>query len=666
MLSSYKVPRDGKWRYVYDIWQPLVLLVIMVLFTAAFFAEYNPYTSTRNESDLFFCNANGKLEKTNEDYKPFWDAQLFFTINIAFGEFSFSRVKIIDAAWDAVVGRGGQFVAALVAYRTLRRSTTLTMETYTIAIPAVASIYCRQIQLVSVGQLLHSMVRHRNSVRWTWRQSIQKGSMRLCAQLFVCVYVLLFATLVSIMTGYRAELSAFFRYDGNQVGQLYPIGQLLQPRMVLYDGSRVELANAPIYAHDPISYPSGSNDSFSFTSLNTSEFITSFRHLPEPIGALLDCRYWTIYSIGGRYANHIPTDHFTCKTIWKSIKYELSVSSLPTSDRTTARSLKCPTYDCSCSAAALHYSALPDDIASNMTSTIVIGGQLYKLPAPPLDIGLRSLSTTPNGTDALQNVTDFWRRGKTTIYSHTFFPLNETYSEPPLYLFNETSLGEDAIKKDGRCVAAEAYSWGFSSLLLLTFCCYTIAFALALILLQTDVYWNSRYDRGHQSHSIYTDVIYLAEGLKNTFGQNIEDHMLSSKAFDKRVQNWKQGIRVDVRGLPLSRWQEWRLSRATERADRKAKSATTNAIDSTLELRDLSSRNLEGSTRLDTAYRELMGGDGDESSLQVDLGPDRRFTTGELAPSLGDVQASTEGSVLEGSIYGDAAQGHAVREELGP
>ena len=290
MLHDCKVPRDGMRRYVYDIWQPLALLVITVSFTAAFFTKYTPYDRARYSDDLFFCNADGKIETTDYFYKPFWDLQLYFTINIAFGKFSFSRVKIIDAAWDAVVGRGGQLVAAVVTYRVLRRSLTLTMETCTATIPAVTSIYCRQIQLGSVGQLIHTMFWHWGSVHLMWRQPTHIGRIRLGTQLFVCLYVLLFATLVSIMTGYRAQLSAYFRYDGSLTGQYLPIDQLVQPRMVLLDGHRVGLSETPLYAHDSIPYPDGVDDTDITVRINTSDFVASFRDFPEPFGVLLDCQ----------------------------------------------------------------------------------------------------------------------------------------------------------------------------------------------------------------------------------------------------------------------------------------------------------------------------------------------------------------------------------------
>jgi hypothetical protein len=142
LLRDCKVPRDGMRRYLYDIWQPLALLVITVSFTAVFFTKYDPYSSTPSRYDRFFCNADGTLERVDAFYRPFWDPQLYFSINIPFGRFPFSRAKVIDAAWDAVVGRGGQFVAAVLAYRTVRRSLTLTMETCSVPIPAVASLYC--------------------------------------------------------------------------------------------------------------------------------------------------------------------------------------------------------------------------------------------------------------------------------------------------------------------------------------------------------------------------------------------------------------------------------------------------------------------------------------------------------------------------------------------
>jgi len=294
-----------------------------------------------------------------------------------------------------------------------------------------------------------------------------------------------------------------------------------------------------------------------------------------------------------------------------------------------------------------------------MTSTIVIDGQTWNLSAPPLNIGVRLLDISykyheehhPGLDDDWKVASEFWYG---IFVNPTLFSVNliGDFTSDELFTYNDALIEESVIEKTGRCIAQDEYAWGFSSLLLLTFCCYTSAFALALILLQTDVYWNSRHDRDHWSHSMYTDVLYIAEELKKTFGQNVEDHMESPKAFDKRVGSCKQGLRLDVRELPLSRWQEWRISRATKRANRKTKIALASATQSTLELRNLSSHHRGES---DSKYHGLIGDDGAESSIEVVFRPDRRSTTGELEPSLAGRQTSTEGSVLEDSISEKAA-----------
>jgi hypothetical protein len=97
-LKDSKAPRDGMRRYLHDIWQPLTLLVLTTSFTAAFFTNYDPCVSLESPYDGFFCNADGKLEEADTGYEPFWDPQLYFTVNMAFGQFSFSRTQ-----WSAEV-----------------------------------------------------------------------------------------------------------------------------------------------------------------------------------------------------------------------------------------------------------------------------------------------------------------------------------------------------------------------------------------------------------------------------------------------------------------------------------------------------------------------------------------------------------------------------------
>jgi hypothetical protein len=295
--SNGKPPRDGSRRYFHYIWQPLTLLFITVSFMSTFFTIYNIYASTTYYVDLFFCNADGKLESTDSAY-DLWDPNLYFIVNIAFGKLPYSGAKVIDAAWDAVIGRGGQFVAAAVAYRTLRRSFTLTMETCTVTIPAAASLYCRQIQPESFVKLIHTMLWHWGSVHLQLRQAIHVGRVRLCAQLFVCLYVLLFTTLVSVMTGYTALLSGFTGYDDDGTGPLYPINRLVRPRIGLSNGNRVGLSDKAMFSHDAIVYPDAVIDARledwlkGTIEFDIEEFLASSRDFKEPWGVLVDCQWY--------------------------------------------------------------------------------------------------------------------------------------------------------------------------------------------------------------------------------------------------------------------------------------------------------------------------------------------------------------------------------------
>lgn len=135
-----------------------------------------------------------------------------------------------------------------------------------------------------------------------------------------------------------------------------------------------------------------------------------------------------------------------------------------------------------------------DTLDTVMTSTIVINGQARNLSAPPLNIKVRTYVDydfpVEPPDDSWQSASEFWSNTGASPWQWFEWIVGQD-SLDPLYTYNDVLIEEPTVEKTGRCIAEDAYSWGFSSLLLLTFCCYTIAFALALILLQTDIYWNT-------------------------------------------------------------------------------------------------------------------------------------------------------------------------------
>lgn len=289
-LWSRPIPLDGPWRYVHDIGQPFALLLLTVAFTAGFYVNYSPSVSIA-PNDFFFCNADGNVEKQALHYSPLWDPQLYFTVNIAFGRFAFSSAKVIDAIWDVVAGRGGQMLAAAIAYRVLRRSLTLTMERQSLTMPTVTSLYCQQIQIIPVIRLAYNSSWHRNSHQSNQRQASHLGRLRLANQVFICVYVLSFATLVSVMTGYRALLTGYFGYNAHQPSQLLPTSELVIPRLAVFDATKIGLPDELFVANDEIIFPSQSSETRIYEAVfRAGSLLASSRHFEEPYGTLVDCK----------------------------------------------------------------------------------------------------------------------------------------------------------------------------------------------------------------------------------------------------------------------------------------------------------------------------------------------------------------------------------------
>lgn len=258
-------------RLLYNVWQPLAIFVLTTAFTATFFAVKDPLSTADGH---FFCNADGSVQRAGT-YQLLWDSKLYFTINVSFGRFSFTAVKLIDACWDTLVGRGGQMLVAIVAYRVLRRSIALSMEICTYPISTLTAIFCQQIQLNSAWELLHGVQTRRSN--WS---NMPRASpyIRLAAHISIFAYVLTFATLVSVMAGYRAEMEGYFGPE-----ELMPISNIYSPQMKLEDGARIGLSEPS----EPLVFP---QTIYMGSHSNIDAHLDNSHTFGEPFGVLFDCK----------------------------------------------------------------------------------------------------------------------------------------------------------------------------------------------------------------------------------------------------------------------------------------------------------------------------------------------------------------------------------------
>lgn len=168
-------------------------------------------------------------------------------------------------------------IVAIVAYRVLRRSIALSMEICTYPISTLTAIFCQQIQLNSAWELLHGVqTRHSDWSHIPWASPY----IRLAAHILVFAYVLTFATLVSVMAGYRAEMEGYFGPE-----ELMPLSNIYSPQMKLEDGVRIGLSESsePLLFPETIPLPVGSEGTI-------HAHLDSAHNFGEPFGTLFDCK----------------------------------------------------------------------------------------------------------------------------------------------------------------------------------------------------------------------------------------------------------------------------------------------------------------------------------------------------------------------------------------
>jgi hypothetical protein len=580
-LRAWTVPQDGFRKYLYDIWQPLTILVLTASFAGTFFTVKDPYASSR---DLFYCNADGNVQTLETGvtggYKPLWDPNLFFIINVSVRDnFSFTQAKLIDAVWDLGIGRGGQLLAAVATYRVLRRSLTLVMESCTVTIPTITSVCCQQMSIWSSWHLLLDVFSTRASQQFGGKRLSLTGRRRLSMQLIACVYVLVFPTLTSVMTGYRTGFTGLFDYTNGTVSQVKPLSELGYTRMFLGDGSRIGLPDS--IGYPPHMVPFSEEDDVTEKPVGIAAFLLdSSKSTQESVGALVDCKCNPNLTGPKRSSSNVLlVDYFTCLGIVSATQTMRNFGDLSSEADGGSLTLACAAHDCSCSIElwrADDYAIVSNNYASesystvgallaNMTSNITIAGAKYALPAPPLDLRfafnfalpqsnfLSRLSGERNLTDGM-DASEFW--SNESFNRSDLATYNFGGAASIMGMYKDTTYTEDFVKRTGICIASEKYSWGFSSLLLLTFCVYTIIFATTLIALQTEVHRHSQFDRDHQSYSIYADILMIAEALKTIPEYDLLQLLQSPKVLEEKLGGRKHGMRFNVSGLRPARYRE--------------------------------------------------------------------------------------------------------------
>jgi hypothetical protein len=135
-------------------WKPLLMIFLLPfamspIVILARLAEQTSQNYLRNRD----CYPNGLWKEQLGATWRIMDSSYFFKPNLSFGSMTFTQVKVIDIAWDLLVGRGGQLLLAWVNYRVFNEWLYFHMELHKTSYKMYTTIAFSTTSLAALGVL---------------------------------------------------------------------------------------------------------------------------------------------------------------------------------------------------------------------------------------------------------------------------------------------------------------------------------------------------------------------------------------------------------------------------------------------------------------------------------------------------------------------------------
>jgi hypothetical protein len=131
----------------------------------------------------------------------------FFLLDFTFGQLPFSQAKVIDLAWDIIVGRGVQLLSWWIGYVVFLDALLRLIERHPASFEMFSHIALDSASLASLWILLKDLFRTQRRRTWI-----------LFFYMFLSMfYILSIPALLAAMTGYDISLSAWVDIDKDQI-----------------------------------------------------------------------------------------------------------------------------------------------------------------------------------------------------------------------------------------------------------------------------------------------------------------------------------------------------------------------------------------------------------------------------------------------------------------
>jgi hypothetical protein len=220
-----KKPLPFPWKQFFILSSlPIALAPIIMLATAAEDASTG-YLLNRE------CYPNGLWSEREDATWRIMDSSYFFTPNLSFGRMTFTQVKIIDIAWDLVIGRGGQLLLAWVNYKVFNEWILYHMELHLTSYKMYTSVAFQTTTLTTLGVLAKEFLAFG---KLNWRRFFRWLAM--LSMLLSALYVLAFPTLMAAMTGY---ITTFEAYVADTDGVFIPSRDFEPVKYIIRDSYRL-------------------------------------------------------------------------------------------------------------------------------------------------------------------------------------------------------------------------------------------------------------------------------------------------------------------------------------------------------------------------------------------------------------------------------------------
>ncbi|KAI5925774.1 hypothetical protein F4810DRAFT_658176 [Camillea tinctor] len=215
-LKAIRWSRAGLWSlFVVWVYGIIASLLVLALFSAAFQSRTG-------------CQPDSSFNPNMDDYNQ-WASSTFFQISLGLGNFTFTEVKVIDISWDIIIGRGGQAVMAMIAWRVFADYVTTSMEVTPVTYATFFVIFLNESpSILSTIRLVRDFIFSRSL----------KSKVAMAFMILNMIFILGWPTFAGAMTGYTSINSAYIMDSSNNY---VPFSEFTPLAYIIHDGWRVNL-----------------------------------------------------------------------------------------------------------------------------------------------------------------------------------------------------------------------------------------------------------------------------------------------------------------------------------------------------------------------------------------------------------------------------------------